>query len=114
MGRSPRIRVAVLAIAAMVSIAHAVDTDKKVEVSGDLRFRFERLDNYFDTNGQPDDQFSFWPYRARIGVDARLQENVTFVLQVQNFGSFGNQSPAHSTAPPLEWRWFRSKDAGSK
>src|SRR5262245_7717258 len=49
------------------------DTDKKFQVTGDIRMRWERLENYFDFQDAKsdipgsDDAFSFFPYRFRVG-----------------------------------------------
>jgi len=95
--------VIVLAIAVSLPAARAQDADKKFEVNGDLRIRYDRLDNYFDFDNGADDLFSFFPYRARVGVTGQLQDNVEVVLQIQNIGSAGNQSPVQGlTFPPFQ------------
>src|SRR6058998_1422440 len=72
--------------------------EKKFVVTGDLRIRWERLENYFDFDDHTDDAFSFFPYRARVGVSGTLANDVQVVLEIQNFGSAGNQSPTQSFA----------------
>jgi len=85
------------------------DTDKKFQITGDIRTRWERLDNYFDLQDSKDtipgsdDAFSFFPYRIRLGVNGELADNVQAVLELQNFGSWGNQSPNQSFGfPPFQ------------
>ncbi len=73
-----------------------IDLGEKFTLTGSLRARWERLDNYFDFDDQTDDAFSFFPYRARLGVLATLTDNVQVLLEIQNFGSWGNQSPNQS------------------
>src|SRR5206468_6032019 len=43
----------------------------------------------------------FWPYRARVGVSGELADNVHVVLDIQNFGVWGNQSPFQSQTLPF-------------
>jgi hypothetical protein len=89
--------------AVMAEDNQAADSDKKFEVTGDFRVRYDRLDNYFDADSDSRDLFSFFPYRALLGVSGNLANDIQVVLQVQGFGSFGNQSPAQSTAyPPFQ------------
>src|SRR5262245_13509269 len=103
----------VLALCAMAAapavVAQDEDTDKKFEFTGDVRMRWERLENYFDfkdsDNDIPgsDDAFSFFPYRIRIGVSGQLADNVEAVLDIQNFGAWGNQNPNQSFFfPPFQ------------
>src|SRR5712691_11323797 len=104
-----------LGMAASLALAEEATTDKKFEVTGDIRIRWERLENYFDfdkngsvdTNfdGIPDsrDKFSFWPYRARVGVKGQLTDDIQVVLDIQNFGSAGNEFPEQSFHfPPVQ------------
>ena len=84
----------VLCAAAALPVAFAEDgdTDKKFQVTGDVRMRWERLDNYFDFQDNKDsipgsdDSFSFFPYRIRVGVNGQLADNVQVTLDLQNFG----------------------------
>lgn len=111
----PWMLVLCLFVSASFVIAEEGDADKKFEVKGDLRLRYERLNNYFDFNndgavdtnfdGIPDsrDQFSFIPYRARVGVSGQLAQDVNVVLDIQNVGSWGNESPFKSFHfPPVQ------------
>jgi hypothetical protein len=100
-----------LCAAAALPAAHAEDgeTDKKFQVTGDIRMRWERLENYFDFKNTEDsipgsdDAFSFFPYRFRFGVNGELADNVQAVLDIQNFGSFGNEDPNQSFMfPPFQ------------
>lgn len=95
-----------LMIASALPVAQAEDAeddDKKFQVTGGFRVRYDRLENYFDFDDDESDRFSLWPYRALVGVSGELAENVDVVLQVQNFGSWGNQSPVQGlTFPPFQ------------
>lgn len=83
--------------------APAADPDKKFVVTGQLRVRWERLENYFDFDNDSDDAFSFFPYRARVGVAGQLANDVQVSLEIQNFGSFGDQNPQQSFFfPPFQ------------
>ena len=89
--------------AVMADDSQVASGDKKFEVTGEFRVRYDRLDNYFDANSDTRDLFSMFPYRALLGVSGNLAKDIQVVLQVQGFGSFGNQSPAQSTAyPPFQ------------
>lgn len=111
----PWMLVLCLIAAASIAPAQEADHEKKFEVKGDLRIRYERLENYFDFNndGAVDtdfdgiadsrDQFSFVPYRARVGVSGQLVQDVQVVLDIQNVGSSGNESPFKSFHfPPVQ------------
>lgn len=105
--------IAMLALCAAAALpavfAQEGDTDKKFQITGDIRMRWERLENYFDFQDSKDsipgsdDAFSFFPYRFRIGVNGQLADNVQAVLDIQNVGSFGNENPNQSFFfPPFQ------------
>lgn len=93
----------VIVVVAALPLARGEETEKKFQVIGDLRVRYDRLDNYFDLDNGMDDNFSFWPYRALVGLEGQLSDDVQVVLQIQNLGSYGNQSPVQGlTFPPFQ------------
>ncbi len=92
----------------------AADDDGKITWSAQIRSRFEAVENYFDlqdstTSGDiNDDEFSFWPYRVVVGMNAQVTEGVTAQVQVQSFGHFGSEHPVKSSASPPD----QSADTG--
>ena len=101
MHRKLLLAVLVVGMVASVPLARAADAgDQKWQVSAEVRSRWERLENYLDLNdnGSTQDAFTFMPYRFRVGVDGQLADDVSVKIQVQNWGSWGNQDPQQSFA----------------
>ena len=103
------VTLALCAMAASAVFAQDGDADKRFQVTGDIRMRYERLENYFDFQDSEDDisgsddAFSFFPYRFRVGVMGVLADNVQAVLDIQNVGSFGHENPNQSFFfPPFQ------------
>src|SRR5262245_30389538 len=86
--------------------AAAAEDEGKITWTGTIRSRFEAVENYFDlqdsvTSGDAtDDEFTFWPYRVVVGMNAELAENLKAQVQVQGFGHFGSEFPVKSPADP--------------
>ena len=98
---------AMLALAAGMMIAPAVaedDGEKMFTVHGEIRSRWERLDNVGDlTDSEGDlyrDTYSYLPYRARVSVHGQFTKNVEGVIELQNFGTFGNSDPLKGSQDP--------------
>jgi len=90
-----------LALAAIVlaAPAWAQDSDPMFKVTGEVRVRGEYLENLADAEDHSDavpgadDSYDIWPYRVRLGVKGDFGNNVRAVVEVQNFGYFGNEFP---------------------
>ena len=71
----------------------AADDEAKFKFSGEVRTRFEYLENYLDFTNNSDydtgDSFSFWPYRVRLAMEGSIADNVTVFGELQNAGNFG-------------------------
>jgi len=100
MYRKLMLTVLVLGLAVASPIAMAEEGTSKWHVFADAQARWDRLENYFDfdSNGSPQDAFSFTPYRVLVGVDGELANNVSVRIAVQNSGYWGNQTPFLSGA----------------
>jgi hypothetical protein len=100
--------VALLVITAVYAppAAASDDDDVKVKVHASMRVRGEVLDNIADFADQNssgdvnDDQYSIWPYRARVSFDAMFGDGVRAFVEIQNFGYFGDESPFKSVQDP--------------
>jgi len=98
----------VLAIVMLASLplAQAAESgDAKWTFDGMFRTREEHLDNYADFNSNgANDTVDFTPYRAIVGVNGALSNNVSVLFQVQSFGVLGfNADPRQSeTFPPTQ------------
>ena len=92
----------VLLAAGPMFAAEQQEGDKKFTVSGEVRSRWEWMDNLLDFDDSPgaDDGFDIWPYRVRVGVEGKFAENVTGFVEVQNFGLFGDEPPFKSSQNP--------------
>jgi len=95
-----------LALGALVLAAPAraqSDDGPTFKVTGEVRVRGEMLNNladakdHDDANPGADDNYDIWPYRVRLGVKGDFGNNVKAVVEVQNFGYFGNEWPAKTT-----------------
>jgi hypothetical protein len=64
----------------------------EITVHGELRARWEYLDNYsdFDSDDTANDSFDYTPYRAVLGVDALFGTRVAAHVQFQATGAFGD------------------------
>jgi hypothetical protein len=107
---------AVLAFLVLASLplAQAADSgDQKWTFEGQIRTREEHLENYadFDNNGA-NDLVDFMPYRAQMGVNGVLANNVTVAFMVQSFGVWGfNGDPRQSsTFPPNQQSFTTSPE----
>ena len=73
------------------------DAEKKFEFNGEVRARYEYLNNYLDLtdnngSGDPnDDSFSIAPYRVMIGMTGNFAKNVSGHVDLQYIGNFGDQ-----------------------
>ena len=83
------------------------DDEKKFTVHGEVRQRWEYQDNVGDLtdkidDGDQDDEFSFAPYRARVGVMGQFSNNVSGYISIQDYGFWGNEFPLRGEAMPLD------------
>ena len=87
------------------------DMDKKFDFNGDVRVRYEYLNNYLDAKDTDDttnansDNSSFAPYRVRVGLTGNFAKNVSAHVDLQYNGHMGDQfnpawdNPFFSTFP---------------
>jgi len=106
---------AVLALMVLASLplAQAADSgDSKWTFNGELRTREEHLQNYSDFDDNANDLVDFMPYRARIGMNGQLSNNVMVGLAVQSFGVWGfNGDPRQSSSfPPTQQNFTTSPE----
>ncbi len=75
----------------------ADDADKTFEFTGEVRARYEYLNNYIDlTDNQEsgdinDDSFSIAPYRVMVGITGNFEKNVTAHVDLQYVGHAGDE-----------------------
>jgi hypothetical protein len=75
----------------------ADDADKMFTFNGEVRARYEYLNNYLDlidnTGGSSvnDDQMGITPYRVMVGITGNFEKNVTAHVDLQYVGHFGDQ-----------------------
>jgi hypothetical protein len=73
------------------------DAEKKFEFNGEVRARYEYLNNYLDlldndgSGDTNDDSISIAPYRVMIGMTGNFAKNVTGHIDLQYLGVFGDQ-----------------------
>jgi hypothetical protein len=73
------------------------DTSKMFTFNGEVRARYEYLDNYLDItdndNGSAtnDDQMGITPYRVMVGITGNFERNVTAHVDLQYTGHFGDE-----------------------
>lgn len=87
----------------------AADPDKpQFTFTGDIRARWEGLNNYDDltTNDESgdanDDSYSFAPYRVRLGVDAQFSHGVKATIEMQYQDTMGLfQDPVRGATDPV-------------
>ena len=94
---------ALLFVPATVADEHE---DKKISVHGEVRARWEYLDNYTDftdsDDGSFNDSFDFVPYRVRVGVKGEFTKNVSAYIEIQNHGAFGDSYPLPVAQSPQD------------
>ncbi len=83
------------AFAPMTFAGQLEDAEPEIEFYGMHRLRYEGGNDY-DFNDAINDRFSFWPHRTLVGMKTMLARDVWAKVEIQNFGSFGNQSPDRS------------------
>ncbi len=80
--------------------------EKKWKLRGEIRTRFEYLENFLDGQDSDesgdinDDEFSFAPYRVRVGAEGELPRDVHALVELQSFGTLGNEDPVKSLLFP--------------
>jgi hypothetical protein len=76
------------------------DPDKKMNVSGEVRARWDYSENTLDAadDGAPDDAGDAVPYRARIAAGTDLAEGIFAMIEIQAFGYFGDSVPGDGSA----------------
>jgi len=73
------------------------DEEKKFEFNGEVRIRYEYLNNYLDLtdndgSGDPnDDSIGIAPYRVYVGMTGNFSNNVKGHVDLQYLGNFGDQ-----------------------
>lgn len=108
--------VLLVALAASIAIpALAEEGEKKINISGDIRTRWEFLNNYvdLDDDAQPDDDFDVAPYRVRIAAQGNFSDNVIGHIGVQKYGFFGDDTTPLRTGqtPTGQFTEFGDQDA---
>jgi hypothetical protein len=87
----------VLAGMPFVPARAADDEEKKFEFTGEIRARYEYLNNYLDltdnvgASNVNDDQMSIAPYRVMLGITGNFSKNVSAHVDFQSIGHFGDQ-----------------------
>jgi hypothetical protein len=86
----------------------AADDDKTFTFNGEVRGRYEYLNNYIDqldnqNSGDPnDDSYSLGPYRVMLGITGNFTKNVSAHADLQYVGMFGDEfSPQKDIFPPV-------------
>jgi hypothetical protein len=108
---------AVLALLVLASLplAQAADSgDAKWTFDGQFRIREEHLENYADFNNNgANDTIDFMPYRALLGVNGQLSNNISMKFQFQSFGVLGfNGDPRQSSSfPPTQQEFTTSPES---
>lgn len=84
--------------------------EKKFTIHGEVRARWEYVDNILDFEdsadrggiGDPaDDSFSFTPFRIRIAAKGMFAKGVTGYVELQNNGFFGDEFPQKVFDDPI-------------
>ncbi len=86
------------------------EAEPEINFYGMHRLRYESGDNYFDFNDAINDRYSFWPTRTLVGMQTMLARDVWAKVEVQNFGSFGNQTPDRSATTMGGFPFFQNFD----
>ena len=93
---------------AMAAPALAADADNTFTFNGEVRARYEYLNNYLDqldnqTSGDAaDDSYSLGPYRVVLGITGTFAKNITAHADLQYVGLFGDEfSPQKDVFPPV-------------
>jgi hypothetical protein len=96
------------ALAGTLFPALAADESDTFTFNGEVRARYEYLNNYFDQtdndeSGDPnDDSYSFTPYRVMVGITGNFANNVKAHADLQYVGFFGDElSPQKDFFPPI-------------
>jgi len=98
-----KVLLAVLAVALVgtaVVPALAADDAPTFTFNGEVRARYEYLNNYFDltdnsgSSDPNDDAYGFAPYRVIIGMTGNFTKNVSGHVDLQYIGMFGDAPPA--------------------
>ena len=92
-----------LALAAGLSAAPVRAQDEPgFTVHGEVRTRWEYLENYSDLSDATDDNYDIFPYRVRIGARGVFARNVIGYAELQNVGVFGHRSPQEVPQYPVD------------
>ncbi len=100
----------VLWLAPVVAQSHEVDEgDKKFTITGEVRARWEYFDNLTDfadhdvSAEATDDEYDIFPYRVRIAARGQFSDDVSGLIELQNFGVFGDETPFKASGfPPFQ------------
>lgn len=83
--------------------------DKKFTITGEVRARWEYFENLTDFTDHDvsadgnDDAYDIWPYRVRIAAHGQFSDDVSGLIELQNFGVFGDDPPFQSSGfPPVQ------------
>jgi len=99
----------------VASSTEGEEGDKKFHITGEVRARWEYFENLTDFTDNADsadiddDTYDIWPYRVRIAAHGQFSEGVSAMIELQNFGVFGDETPFKSSGYPP----FQSFEAGS-
>jgi hypothetical protein len=90
-------------VGSLVAPALAEDGDSKMTVHSEIWSRTEYLENFTDftdstAGGANNDNLDFTMYRARVGVDVAVTDEISASFEIQNFGVWGNAFPLDSNA----------------
>lgn len=113
--------VAGLFIAPTTAKAAMDQGDGKFSIHGEVRTRWEYLENHEDLtdtlsdsdcegHGCLDDAYDIWPYRVRIGARGEFANNVIGYVELQNAGFFGNENPLKVDQHPTDQVYWNDID----
>jgi hypothetical protein len=86
--------------------ALAADDAPTFTFNGEVRARYEYLNNYFDltdnsdSSDPNDDSYGFAPYRVMVGITANFTKNVSGHVDLQYVGMFGDEQPQKDFGGP--------------
>jgi hypothetical protein len=89
--------------------ALAADDEKMFTFNGEVRARYEYLNNYLDLNDDDafNDQMGITPYRVMVGITGNFEKNITAHVDLQYAGHFGDEfnpskdNPFFNNPPPI-------------
>jgi hypothetical protein len=93
---------AMLFALAMTPVLAGADVTTHAEIWN----RYENVSNFLDftdttSGGGSDDSFDFGVYRVRAGMGVEFDENITGMIEFQNFGTWGNSFVPSNAQDPI-------------